>query len=748
MHDASDYLDSKGAHVNFLNGKGYSDEYHMFARNWSGLPMYKDNGVVEQLVASIANTQVTIVISGTGSGKTVIVPKVAAKVMKQLLGGDVRYKLAITNPKSSTTKANAEFAAKCMDVSLGAEVGYHYRDSEPSGKSGQTKLLYLTDGMLLAQTRHDPMLKEYACVIIDEAHERPPPVDFLLQESIEMLRTRPLFRLIVMSATIDAALFTDYFTNRGIGVTTVLAKGAQSHEVTHVYERGTVNKKKTAMNYMKHLSNIVIDNDGGPGGDVLVFVPTSGDAVQGCVAFKGSCISPNCSSVLCTELYSKATDDKKTSSLTPAPDPFIRKVIFATNVAESSFTFEGLGYVIDSGLELSSTWNPVMRCQVIVKRFTTQAQMTQREGRVGRQGPGKVYHLYTEHQRKSEPAFPNPHIVGIDMTSEVVAMFAQKKSLGPVIESCTQLLTPPNVAQITSALALMHFYRMIAVTSKLDATRVVHYNDTDWLSFQELADIPVDLNGILTPFGAIVYSAVSGAMLSPWTAILFVIGAINGQLDVSYNLACILEAVAADPSSMYPLVAPFDAETLIEDQFVVAGKLGCSEHATLLRVFDLAARDDIDDVTFFQKTGMSRHFWSKIVRRSREKRSNKAKNMVQKALADAFDNESIKIWRDAFTALDLKEEAYHADHIAILKVVFLARLYHSVEEIDGVTRVAFHPDPVTIRLAKTLKIRTPIPTASEPTRRIVEFFVDSKNDKKPFAYVTTPFTKAHNSILI
>ncbi|PNH12550.1 putative ATP-dependent RNA [Tetrabaena socialis] len=416
-----------------------------------------------QLVHAIKNSQVTIVISGTGSGKTVIVPKVAAKVLSMQTG----MQIGITNPKTTTTLANAEYAARCMDVSLGAET------------------------------------------------------------SIDIIKARKDFRLIIMSATIDAELFSNYFTN----------------------------------------------------------------ALSGCAQFNQSCVSEDCAAVICTELYSKASDDKKAAALMPAADPYVRKVIFATNVAESSFTFPGLGYVIDSGLELTSTWDPYRRCQTISKQFTTQAQIQQRSGRVGRQGPGKVYHLYSEQQLSKFNKFPDPHILGMDITQEVTAMMTLG-DLASVVRSCSNLLTPPRTQQLTSALAMMHFYMMIQVTP-INRTSASTFYQVPWFSkdLKSLTDISDRLNGHLTPMGSLVQEVMSGGRLGPWTALLFVIGAINGQADDAFVLSCVLEDLAADPSAILPLNRDPEksAPELHPDLITSSSTLGVSDHATLLNIYRYAS---------------------------------------------------------------------------------------------------------------------------------------------------------------
>lgn len=712
-----DFLDAKGKHQNFLNGAAFSQQYLDLATAWSSLPMYSDALVMRSLVASIEDNQVTLVVSGTGSGKTVIVPKVAAKVIAEKV---TPFRVAITNPKSSTTRANAEYAAACMDVPIGAEVGYQFRGSPPNAMSSRSCIHYVTDGILLAHARRDPMLSNYDCIIIDEAHERPPPVDFLLEASIKILKKRPAFRLIIMSATIDADVFLDYFSRRGLTTGSIFAQGVQPHVVTHVYLRQAANTTIPA-DYFKqgfmHLDSIL---ESSLSGDILWFVPTTADAIQGCKSFAERCTRfpdhRSCASVLCTELFSKATADAKSAALTPPPDPYIRKIIFATNIAESSFTFPGLSFVIDSGLELQSRWDPVRRCQVISRSMASQAQLQQREGRVGRQGPGVVHHLYSEDARQMLPAYPVARILTMDLTQEILAMLMHGGSVSAVIASCMDLLTPPTPAQVASALALLHFYDLITIPE-------LTYEAAGWHCIDSHADLPsLDAlagKGRLTPLGIVLQGIIASARLSPWNAILLLHGAVDGQTNNALNMAVLLEELASDPAAAFLLV---DDELQSAAQEVDPSLISwtssptvkggdISEHATLLNILDFAVDPTTTPEVFAMRTcRMSHTFFLGVAQKAAERQGVVAR-LLDKWLENVtlLSDPSMQRWKDRLNAFRDVSSGRHP----LFGTILASRMYHyTTWNKNGSADILFaHPCRTIMETAtkhslqKVLKVR-------------------------------------------
>jgi pre-mRNA-splicing factor ATP-dependent RNA helicase DHX15/PRP43 len=195
-------LDPDGKELNPLTGQPYSDKYKELAKVWSKFPAYEN---AKDIINTIRKNQVTLVISGTGSGKTVLLPKYLLHVL------DYNKKVAITLPKQIIAQSAAEFAAATLDVTIGKEVGYKFKGSDKKGYSKENKLLYATDGTIVAKLLNDPKLEEFDGVVIDEAHERKVQIDFLLYLLKNTVKMRPDFKLVIMSATVNQEIFKSYF---------------------------------------------------------------------------------------------------------------------------------------------------------------------------------------------------------------------------------------------------------------------------------------------------------------------------------------------------------------------------------------------------------------------------------------------------------------------------------------------------------------------------------------------------------
>lgn len=698
----SDFLDSKGQYPNFLNSSTYSDQYREEAKRWSQFPMYTEVGLVDEIVESIRHVNVTLVISGTGSGKTVLLPKIASKI---LMPG----KIAVTNPKTATTLENVKYAARCMDVELGNEVGYQYRGAPKGSHVDNTRLMYQTDGMLLAKSRRDPLLLDYACVIIDEAHERNPSIDFLLQASLNILKERSAFRLVVMSATIDASLFENYFKSNGIDIKTIHAKGVKSYPVKHHYMLDDVfNPTKdiqiddlvkrwdyyfgqNEQSSKRGREKIWLDDQG----DILYFIPTTKDALGGCKKFNEACNQGQpCATMLCAPLFSKAKDEDKRIVIDPLGDDsgYVRKLIFATNIAESSFTFKNLKYVIDTGKELESRWNPSTRSQTITKKFTSQAQLVQREGRVGRVDKGDVYHLYSEKFRKTLEKFPDPSILLMDVTQELIAMMSLSSystTLSQALKSFGELLTPPSKEQVTSAVLFLRVLNLVE-KRQVRKTQRKSLGHGESLGLESLGhgksllllENPLEIEK-LSSVGRLVQDAIAGGMLSPWTAYLFVVGSIL-KVEESFALATILEAISADSSIMW-------RDQVGELSRDLVHRTG--DHETLMNIYRYSLDPLVDSRKFDKKTGgMSWGFWKSIHERIDQRRSrNLIKDVKRRLEREKNSPAVVEIRRRLGNFTKVKN--------SIAMVVLISRSYHSFVYDKKGSRVAFSGlKPLSIRV--------------------------------------------------
>ena len=442
-------LDPKGLNPNPLTGRLYSDEYRRLAEIWSKFPAYES---ARAIIQDIRDHQVLLVISGTGSGKTVLVPKYVLHTF------NYTGKVAVTLPKQIIARSAAEFSAKTLDVAVGAEVGYKYKGSERGAEGPETRLLYATDGTIVARLLNDPFLKDYNAVIIDEAHERKIQIDFLLYLLRNTVKLRPDFKLVIMSATINETIFEEYF--REVRFKTISVGTKTNYPITSIFSSREIGPQE----YMKEGSAIVqrLLTEGGAGagadagadagGDILFFVTSVNETLAGCETVSET------GKAFCVSVY--AGMDPRLQELAQDRDKYKassgrdRKVVIATNVAESSLTIDGIKYVVDSGYELVSYYDPVSRARVLEKKLISRAQAVQRKGRAGRTEPGICYHLYTRNDFENRMLkFPEPSIrtSNISDTCLRLLQFEHVRTVGHLTDLLMNFIEPPRELYIRSA---------------------------------------------------------------------------------------------------------------------------------------------------------------------------------------------------------------------------------------------------------------------------------------------------------
>lgn len=444
-------LDPKGININPLNNKNYSEEYKNLSKIWSKFPAYeKANYIIE----TIKKNQVTIVISGTGSGKTVLVPKFALHAL------DYKKKIAITLPKQIITKSAAEFSAKTLDVELGNEVGYKYRGSPKNSKSNNNKLLYATDGTIVAKLLNDPSLKEFDMVIVDEAHERKVQIDFLLYLLKQTLKLRPDFKLIIMSATINSEIFTSYY--KEFKLENINITGKTNYPIESIFLEKDIDKKNYIQKGLDIIIKIIKEDDLSKKGshDIMFFVTSSNEAFDLCKELNNIIESDNSlkKDVYCIEVFAGMNKEKQIiaqdKELFKKEGEFNRKIVITTNVAESSLTIEGIKYVIDSGYELLGQYDPDIMGHRLQKEIISHAQAKQRMGRSGRTEPGVCYHLYTEDFFNKMKKFPEPDIRKQDITDECLKLLNvdSVQTVPNLLKILTDFIEPPREQFIYIAL--------------------------------------------------------------------------------------------------------------------------------------------------------------------------------------------------------------------------------------------------------------------------------------------------------
>ncbi|ARF09664.1 HrpA-like RNA helicase [Indivirus ILV1] len=466
MNENIGILDPNGKNNNPLNNKPYSDKYKKLAQVWSKLPAYKK---AHDIIDKIKENQVILTIFETGAGKTVLNPKFA------LHAYNYDAKIAITLPKRIITKSAAEYAALTLDVELGEEVGYQYKGSPSNAKSDKTKLLYATDGTIVARLLKDPQLNEFNAVIIDEAHDRKVQIDFLLYLLRETLKIRPDFKIIIMSATINAELFANYF--KDFKFAKIEVPGARTFPIESIFLEESMNYNKILEKGFEILIQIMKNDDPTTKSahDIIFFVTSSNEAFKICQMLndhikkeKQSKCDISCKGdVFCIEVYAGMHPEKQTLAQDKEKyknGKYIRKVVISTNVAESSLTIDGVRYVIDSGYELKGSYDPILRARKLERSLITQAQAKQRMGRAGRTEPGICYHMYTKEEFDNKMIkFPEPEIRINDITSECLKLLVNDNigTVEKLINIFTSFIEPPKEDFIRTSVDVLEHIRVL-----------------------------------------------------------------------------------------------------------------------------------------------------------------------------------------------------------------------------------------------------------------------------------------------
>jgi pre-mRNA-splicing factor ATP-dependent RNA helicase DHX15/PRP43 len=388
-------LDPKGENINPLNNKAYSNEYKELAKKWSQLPTYKK---IDKIIDTIDKNQIVLIVTSTGSGKSLLIPRTLLHYF------NYDKKVAVTLPKQIIAKTLSEYVAKTMDVDIGKDVGYKYKGSDKKGNSDNTKLLFTTDGTILAKILNDNKLSEYDGLVIDELHEARINITFLLYLLKETLLMRPEFKLILMSATIDDAIYRDYYKDYKFDVINIF--GERNYDIESIFLTKPLSEKEFIPKGIEIITDIMEKSSE----DILFFVTSVNETFDTCKKITTD------GKTICIEVYAGLTDEREKLAQQKNDN---QKIIISTNVAESSMTFDNLKYVIDCGLELHSYYDPIIRSKVLDKSLISKGQAIQRMGRVGRTGKGICYHLYTKNDFENVmKKFPEPEIVTSNLLSE------------------------------------------------------------------------------------------------------------------------------------------------------------------------------------------------------------------------------------------------------------------------------------------------------------------------------------------
>ncbi|KAJ5619931.1 Nucleic acid-binding OB-fold [Penicillium lagena] len=347
------------------------------------LPVYKFR---KQLLDAVKENQLMIVVGDTGSGKTTQLTQYLAEA-----GYANDGIIGCTQPRRVAAMSVAKRVSEEVGCNLGAEVGYTIRFEDCT--SPQTKIKYMTDGMLQREILLDPDIKRYSVIMLDEAHERTIATDVLFGLLKKTIKRRPDLRLIITSATLDAEKFSEFFNGCPI-----FSIPGRTFPVEIMYS------KEPEEDYLDaSLLTVMQIHLTEPLGDILLFLTGQEEIDTACeILFERmKALGPTVPELVILPVYSALPSEMQSRIFDPPP-PGGRKVVIATNIAETSITIDNVYYVIDPGFVKQNAYDPKLGMDSLVVTPISQAQAKQRAGRAGRTGPGKCFRLYTEAAYQSE----------------------------------------------------------------------------------------------------------------------------------------------------------------------------------------------------------------------------------------------------------------------------------------------------------------------------------------------------------
>ena len=374
----------------------------------------------EDILNAIRDHQVVVVAGETGSGKTTQLPKICLE-----LGRGRKGLIGHTQPRRLAARSVAGRLAEEMSVQLGEQVGYQVRFNDQSSPNTLVKLM--TDGILLAETQHDPLLLRYDTLIIDEAHERSLNIDFLLGYLKRLLPKRPDLKVIITSATIDVDRFAAHFGSANAPAPVVEVSGRTFPVDVHYRPLARSEEDEDDRTLQEGILHAVREIETierekgwlhGPR-DVLVFLPGEREIRETADTLRradltGTEILP---------LYARLSNEEQNRVFASHKG---RRIVLATNVAETSLTVPGIRYVVDPGLVRISRYSYRAKIQRLPIEPISQASANQRKGRCGRVAEGVCIRLYDEEDFLSRPAFTDPEIQRTNLASVILSMLALK----------------------------------------------------------------------------------------------------------------------------------------------------------------------------------------------------------------------------------------------------------------------------------------------------------------------------------
>jgi HrpA-like RNA helicase len=381
-----------------------------------------------EIKEAVSSNQTVVIVGETGSGKTTRIPLLLKETMSP------QDKVAITQPRRVAARSVARYVAENVGCRIGEEVGYQIRFEDHATEG--TRINFMTDGILLRQIQEDPLLSDYSAVIVDEAHERSLNIDFILGLLKRLQRKRaesglkPI-KIIVASATLEKDKFARYFDESPV----VEVPGRPYPVVVHYeqdyvydYTRAAAEKAKMIVEQNKD-------------GDVLIFMPGQEEIDETIREIE----SLGLSNLVVLPLYGQMSSEEQDRIFEKTAG---RKIIVATNIAETSVTVPGVRHVIDSGLIKQIEFDPSAGIEILAVRPHAKSGCIQRAGRAGRLAPGECWRLYSESEFNNRPEFQTPEIQRSNLAHVVLMM----KKIGIEDVKSFEFIDPPKAEAIEQAL--------------------------------------------------------------------------------------------------------------------------------------------------------------------------------------------------------------------------------------------------------------------------------------------------------
>jgi len=404
------------------------------------LPIHEE---LDSIQKTIEENQVVIVCGETGSGKSTQLPKLLLS-MGRGIGGVIGH----TQPRRIAARSVCARISEELGREQGTACGFKIRFADTTGPNTYIKLM--TDGILLAETQTDSYLNQYDTIIIDEAHERSLNIDFLLGYLKRLLPRRKDLRVIITSATIDADRFSEHFRTAGKPAP-ILNVSGRTYPVeiryrpldSEVAEKNKVKSQNNTADEQSLLADAVNELAAIDEGDILIFVATEWDIRETARLLRGRSIigDDGGRQTEIVPLYGRLSMAEQNKVFRPSS---YRRIVIATNVAESSITVPGIRYVIDTGLARISRYSSRSQVQRLPIEAVSQASANQRAGRCGRVAPGICIRLYSEADYNSRDEFTSPEILRTNLASVILQTLNMK--LGAIEEF--PFLDPPKPASI------------------------------------------------------------------------------------------------------------------------------------------------------------------------------------------------------------------------------------------------------------------------------------------------------------